>query len=644
MVKITKVKSGDTNLTFNKKKIHYKEFKAETRISRAGVITMLKGLIKNGNLEKGKTYIFSGAWKQTGWKSGKAFTIDSFSSKSVYDFCDEYNLKQVNQDCQFFSIYEYATPSKKGGSGGNNDCFYKALHAGLNQRVGLFPEEINNRIKLKSHLKLTRSSKISIDKVKSLIPLLAEHNISIQIEGDYKLQSEVQEHDVKMTLKDGHYEFEFDNQNYIDKLKSSMKDIRGVSTYDRKLYSYYIDIENNKIYYFDGKSTKEYDSNDDINNQMRFSIKYILIKSDTFEDLQKTRKDYDENMNILMKETNGKIDLRKFKNIKNCAINTFLDMFQQRNIVVQPLLEQEDEWLYNYYHVGGGGWIYHENGYEGEGHTIDRNSSYPSHYDSGMLTPVGQPTFQTLKESELKHFYDELKFEFGLYRAIITNPKNINHKKYFKLRADNLYMHTDLKHAQEIGLKVNLIEDNEVNAMIYDKSVLISSASMFHEYIQYFYDLKKRDIKIGKSFLNVFSGAMSKLNKQFKQTSKTETVEISDKDIINIRRVGDEHSVLYMDKNRHFMYPFARQTICCVNKMKLYLQKLIIKYEANVVYCHTDSLILNDENIIKEFKIGKGLSQWKKETEGECNINNGKVTWKNKDGDYVNKKLLSNNL
>ena len=466
MVNITKVKSGDTKLTYNKKKIHYKEFKAEIRISRFDAIDMIKGLIKNGNLVKGKTYIFSGAWKQTGWKSGSSFTTDTFSDKSIYNFCAEYNLKDKVQDCQFFSIYEYDTPPNKGGSGGNNDCFYKALHAGLNQRVNLFPEEINNRIKMKSHLKLTRCSKISIEKVKSLIPLLANNNISIQIEGDYTLQSEVQEHDVKMTLKYGHYEFEFENQKYIDKLKNSMKDFNGVSKYDRKLYSYYDDVENNKIYYFDGKKTKEYDRNDNINNTFRLDINYILIKSDTFEDLEITRKNYDENMNILLKETNGKIDLRKFKNIKNCAINTFLDMFQQRNIEVKPLLEQEDTWLYNYYHVGGGGWIYHDNGYEGEGHTIDRNSSYPSHYDSKMLTPVGQPIFKTLKESELKHFYDELKFEFGLYRAIITNPKGVNHKKYFKLRDDNLYMHTDLKHAQEIGLKVNLIEDNEVNAMI----------------------------------------------------------------------------------------------------------------------------------------------------------------------------------
>lgn len=629
MVKITKVKEGETNLTYNSKKIGYKEYKAQERISREGTIDMIKKLIKDKKLVKGKTYIFSGAWKQTGWKSGRAFTIDSFDSSSIYDFSVQYNLKQVNQDCKFFAIYEYDTPKKKGGDDKYNDCFFNALLAGLNQHAELLPKEINNRLNMKEYLKLKRCAKISIDNIKSLIPLFAENNISIQVEGDYKLQSEEQEQDIEIILQDGHYTFKFENEQYIDSLKKSMKDSLGVSKYDRKLYSYFVDDENNKIYYCSGQKIEEYDINDEINIKMRHDIKFILIEAETFEDLQITRKNYNDDMELLFKETKGKIDLKKFKNVKNCAINTFLDMFQKRNVEVQPLSEQEDIWLYNYYHVGGGGWVFHENGYEGKGFTIDRNSSYPSHYDSNMLTPIGQPTFHTLKQTDLKHFYEELKFEFGLYRANITNPKNINHKKYFRIREDNLYLHTDLVHAQEIGLKIELIEDNEVNAMIYDKSVIIKSATIFHEYVQYFYELKKKDIKIAKKFLNVFSGAMSKLNKQYKKTNKDSTIEISDKDIINIKRIGEEHSIMYLPKKSHFKYSFARQTIFCVNKMKIYLQKLIKEHEPYVVRCHTDSLTLSNEDPIKSFAIGKGLSQWKYENDkcGTCKISKGRIYW-----------------
>lgn len=304
-------------------------------------------------------------------------------------------------------------------------------------------------------------------------------------------------------------------------------------------------------------------------------------------------------------------------------------MFQKRNIEIQPLSEKEDQWLYKYYHVGGGAWVYHEKEYEGECHTIDRNSSYPSHYDSSMLTPIGQPTFSTLKTSDLDRYYDTLKFDYGIYRATITNPNNTNYAKYFKLRCDNMYSHSDLLHAQDIGLKIDLIDDNEVNAMIYDKSVLVKSTKMFHEYVQYFYDLKKRDVKIAKDFLNVFSGAMSKQNKQYKRTSPTKIIEINNKDVFNMERRYDEHLVSYMPNNAHFKYALARHTIFCVNKMKIYLQKLVIKYESKVVRCHTDSLTFNCVDPISEFKIGKSLSQWKIEKDkcGTCKIQRGLIRY-----------------
>ena|ERR1700691_3608043 len=95
--------------------------------------------------------------------------------------------------------------------------------------------------------------------------------------------------------------------------------------------------------------------------------------------------------------------------------------------------------------------------------------------------------------------------------------------------------------------------------------------------------------------------------------------------------------VIYLDDTKHFLYPLARQTIFCVNKMKVFMQKLIQEHEKDVVYCHTDSLILKDTALLSEFPIGVHLNQWKKEIDGECIIDKCIVKWKNKDGKYQNK-------
>eukprot|EP01040_Poterioochromonas_malhamensis_P003462 gene3462-3691_t len=411
MVKVQLKKSGETNVFYKgKSRISYKQYSLDERLNRKDLLKVLDSF--KTRLEDAHIYKFAGFFNTTGYRDGVFFTkanFDRLRDDIIYNFQAEYQNADTEQTCKTFVLYSSKIPNATGGvDDSHNDCLFRAIIRGLNYNYDLLPKEINNAEKLKKFLNIARNAKVPLQKVKDIIPMLAENNISIQISGDHNLDTEEKEINIEIELKNQHYELKLKNMTYIEKLRDQMIKGTDKSKYNRQLYSYFEDNEINKYFVYNGDIIEEFEKNTENRNFLFYNFKTFMAqaKSNRLEELKQVRDYYLEQSKLLLKKTNGKVNLLRYRNIKSCAMDVFIDQFQKFNIEVDPIEELEGRWLYSFYHYGGGGMVYNEEGYEGDYITIDENSAYSSTYLSTMLTPIKKPIFKKLKQSELKTYIE----------------------------------------------------------------------------------------------------------------------------------------------------------------------------------------------------------------------------------------------
>lgn len=655
MVKVSLKKSGNTNVFYKKKsQVSYKQYTLDDRVNRASLLKVLDSF-KN-RLQDGHIYKFAGFFNTTGYRDGVFFTkanFDKLRNDIIYNFEAEYENADTEQTCKTFVIYDAKIPNAKGGIDDlQNDCLFTSIIRGLNYNYDLLPTEINSGKKLKEYLKLNRNAKVPLEKVKDIISLLAEKEISIQIIGDHRLETEEQQININIELHNEHYELKLENMTYIEQLRDQM--LKGVdkSKYNRQVYSYFEEKETNKIFTYNGSIVEEFDYTPKIRNTLLFNIKSFMVKAESNDiNVMKDKRDYILNQSqLLLSKTKGKINLLKYRNVKCCALDYFIDCYQKLNIEVESIDELEARWLYEFYHFGGGGFVFHEE-YEGDFITIDECSAYPSTYISTMFTPIKKPTFRTLKESDLKTYQVNGKecksFTYGMYRCKVSYDET--KKKLFKWKfKHDKYSHMDLKRAQELGLTVKLIEDGEVNAMQYSTESLFKSDTLLGETIRSLTKLKQDGLTIAKELVNSLSGAMSQINKKQKVATIKVKQNVDDFDKMIPGRSIDNVIIMSINTDKIFKYPFARQTIFCINKWKNRLSELCEPVIDNIIRICTDSITLknyNEELVKKTFKIGKNLKEFKIEMDGRCKIENNCIKYWSKDANkYLNKKELKNYL
>jgi hypothetical protein len=623
----------------------------DKNVNRGDFMKVVSSLVKN-NLQDGKTYKIAGCFNVTGWRDGIYFTKDNFERLKedvIYNFSKQYENADTEQLLKHFVIYEANTPKATGGNDPKNDCFFSSLIQGVNYNYDLLPSEISSQVKLKQFLQIGRESKVELENVNELIPILAKNDISIQIEGDYTLNTEEKQVNIKIILEDEHYSLKYENMTYIETMRDQM--IKGIdkSKYDRQICSYYEDLINHKLYKYDGKTIVEYSNTPKIRFSHLYNFKDLMVKAEskTPKDMKAIRDYYVEQQRLLYRKTNGTVNLLRYRNVKCCAIDTFLNFFQKFNIEVDPINELEGRWLYEFYHFQGGGFVYHENGYEGEFITIDENSAYPSTYISTMFTPIKKPVFKTLKQSELKTYVENGKtctsFTYGLYRCRVSYDETKKKLFKWKFRHDK-YSHMELRRAQELGLTVTLIEDNEVNAMLYEKESLFKSDVMFGEFVQYFMNLKKDGLLIAKEFINSFSGALAQQNKRRKLATPKRKQYVDDFDSVIPSHTDGNFIIDSLDMDKIFKYCFARQTVFAVNKFRVRLSELCEPVNDDILRICTDSITLknhNEDSVKTKFRIGNTLKTFKVEMEGKCKIENSRITyWHDEENKYCTKKEL----
>ena len=106
------------------------------------------------------------------------------------------------------------------------------------------------------------------------------------------------------------------------------------------------------------------------------------------------------------------------------------------------------------------------------------------------------------------------KLEYGIYRVKITSYSE-NIFKLFAFNEQNYYTHTDIKFMRELSfsknfdININLIQDNEPNALIYNE--LIETKTIFIRYVKKLKEIltKYPDNKLCKTLLSGIWGKLS---------------------------------------------------------------------------------------------------------------------------------------
>ena len=259
----------------------------------------------------------------------------------------------------------------------------------------------------------------------------------------------------------------------------------------------------------------------------------------------------------------------------------------------------------------------------------DINSSYANIMNRNFKIAMTKPQFIHYEHDNTKYF------KYGLYRCKIIN--NTNNNLRYKVNTNHtrtIFNHVYLNTCINMGLTIEMINDNEYNAMIYDESKNIKCSDLFGKYVDYFYELKKKGIKSAKPFLNVLYGALSQKNRCYKKSKPNKIIELdtTKHDIEQLffafKDMDDENkqpnlNVEYVKKDNYYTMPYARiSPIISANSYKLLVEQIDkLNCPDDILRIHTDSITLKNYNNHKnKFKYSLNCGEWKIEKQGKLTI------------------------
>ena len=200
-------------------------------------------------------------------------------------------------------------------------------------------------------------------------------------------------------------------------------------------------------------------------------------------------------------------------------------------------------------------------------------------------------------------------FRFGIYHIKVIGANN----KLFTTNNDDWYTHIDLNWAKEIGCTLELIEHPN-NSLIWEKEQTKAGSHIFKKYVDYVFKFKKGYDDF-KPILNRLWGALTRTVTTNINVRENSSIEIfAEKDILYITPSSDGKGlkIELTCKQHYYDNSFARIKPFITAKARYMLAKKIRNDVDNVVYIHTDGVIIT-KRISKDIKIGKELGDLKNE-------------------------------
>lgn len=476
--------------------------------------------------------------------------------------------------------------SKLGGYSNNtNDCLYNCINATIPQY-----NPFKNPEDLKHFLGIGRNEMINIDDIEKIEKKIG--NVGINVTGDCIYTSKItQKLNIHLLLKNNHYQI----NHHIN------RKVTYESYHDRQLLIY----DKLQRIGYDGEKFIEIDEKmyDDILN---YRTEYIIIPRKNFK--KSIEEYYNENKQMadtLLEMSNGKINMYRTGTIKRTALKV-LDQ-TTKHIKLEKILFDEALIIQN---ATSNGFIFNED-YEGEAYKYDINSLYPFIYSSNtMLVPIERGNFTTLTNDNIKQMNDKLKggYAYGLYKYNIYRSGNKQIDRLFRFKGlvdkdddevSNFYTHIDLKMADMLGLKKELILcDN--NALLYPRNKCLTGQQVFGEFKNMLYPLKEKKVEGSKLLLNILSGSLGQINKSKIYIDK-DSDEIYDLDdlgleVLNVGETTNRKAFIYncVDKEHYFNNQLARFKPFMLSQARKIMFDLILPINDKVKKVYIDSIITTE--------------------------------------------------
>ena len=388
--------------------------------------------------------------------------------------------------------------------------------------------------------------------------------------------------------------------------------ITGVSVKQRKLIIY----EDTK--YYDGKAYHE--TTKDKLHEMIFSksytSKFIPIKKDDDKTFEQSFNDFVKIANTLRKASiglgeDGKealINFYKTSNSIQTAKTIFFNYCNKENIKPEQITDIEYQFINN---ASTGALIYADNNYQGQVYEYDINSFYPSIMRCNKFKiPIKQGEIKTISKNE----FDKMKstfFCYGIYKCIITSEKSEKPNKLFRFNKLNYYTTQSMRHAQLLGLNIELVEEKD-NFLYYSKDTLIQGNKLFGWFVDTLYKLKKENPKL-KEFKEILNCLWGLLSKQKKTTIVIDLNKPSDIDLdtdkINILSQimdDDKITITYQYKNNNFVNDFGRIKTFLLSQGRLKIAEILKDHLENIKNLHTDGWKSSKK---LDIELGDGIGQ-----------------------------------
>lgn len=342
------------------------------------------------------------------------------------------------------------------------------------------------------------------------------------------------------------------------------------------------------------------------------TCKYILIKYDKTK-YATLKEQYEQTYMeaVLLKDlTEGQINLFRTGSTAKTALQLFYDLCHPEEPEEIDLKEME------ILEKCSRGALIYGIPYKGKGYKYDIVSAYPAVMTSKNLhIPYGKPEYSTMTIDE----FNALKFfRTGVYHVKVVDPDF----RVFRENSHDWYTHTDLNHAMlKLKYKLELIEDDEVNAIIYTKIKSISN--VFKPFIDYLFQYKKKGIKEIKKYITALWGALCQKN----DLDVPANVIHDNKELFstkpmfkNLEEQFDmaQHVSVVYDKQKRYETNFARIEPFIVASCRMKISNIILPNIDKVVRCHTDGIILT--STIEHIELGDKLGDLKLEEVGSCEI------------------------
>lgn len=524
-----------------------------------------------------------------GFRSAKSFDIHDDPI-----ILDDYEWNTTNG----FIIYCWKKSAPTMGENDLNSCLFDAIQALLT--TFRLPKDIKTDECLKTKLGICPTDKIPMNKIPQVEKLMS---INININGDYTYTSK---HKYNRTIN---LMIQNEHVTMIDNNGSSKSLINQVPSKQQNLIL--VHNKDNGVICYDGENKYELSREQYDNIDFEFFGPDVYIDKTPFESTGDIVEDYNYFMSEIqnLKElSQGRIDLTKSgykvtNEALKCVHFSLLAYDEPQEISLQ-----EQEWISNCFK---GGLIFSKaNTVIEHAYCYDKNSAYPNMMCNDHFTfPTKQGIFLQIQK------FDSV-IKYGIYRCVISCCEDENLNKLFKFNKLNYYTHFDINLALKLGLNVNLIIDNESNALQYETG-RGNGAQYFRQIVHSLYSYKSKS-KLAKRILNAIWGALSQ-RKKVKRSTYKEINLTNNENIIDIYKQGNHWKVIYLKRDKYFKYSYARLGCFLTSAVRKEMSQTMLPYKDNVFRCHTDS-ILSDKPL--PLLIGQGLGEFKLEFEGKVHIEN----------------------